>query len=118
MLIRASTGDPQGAVGSLRQGDRVGRAWLRPTIPRALAHLKAGRTDAAIADYDAALRIDPTLAAAPGAGAGRKIRRGADGWVAPIVAAAKASGATSPRNVARYGVRQRCSSGWISEASS
>jgi tetratricopeptide (TPR) repeat protein len=67
--------------------------------------LKAGRADAAIADYDAALRIDPKLAnALYGRGLAR-LRRGKTSSGQEDIAAAKALRIDIAEEFARYGVK-------------
>ncbi|MBM7484442.1 MULTISPECIES: tetratricopeptide repeat protein [Bradyrhizobium] len=102
--IRASTGDPQGAVEACDKAIGSGAHTAATYDSRALAHLKAGRTDAAIADYDAALRIDPTLATALYGRGRAKIRRGETASGEADVAAAKAVRGDIAEEFARYGV--------------
>ena len=72
---------------------------------RALAHLKAGRPDAAIADYDAALRIDPKLANALYGRGLAKLRRGKTSSGEEDITAAKALRIDIAEEFARYGVQ-------------
>jgi tetratricopeptide (TPR) repeat protein len=72
---------------------------------RALAHLRAGRMEAAIADYDAALRIDPKLALALYGRGLAKIKRGQTAFGDADIAAAKAARPDVVEEFARYGVR-------------
>ncbi|MCC6778657.1 MAG: tetratricopeptide repeat protein [Hyphomicrobiales bacterium] len=72
---------------------------------RGLVHLKLKDFDAAIADYDAALRFDPTLAAALfGRGLARQ-GKGDRGGGDIDIAAARAIDPTIARQFDRYGVR-------------
>ena len=103
--IRASTGDPQGAVEACDRAIGSGAHTAATYDSRALAHLKAGRTDAAIADYDAALRIDPEFAAALYGRGRAKIRSGETASGEADVAAAKAVRSDIGEEFARYGVR-------------
>ena len=72
---------------------------------RALAGLKAGRPDVAIADYDAALRIDPKLANALYGRGLAKRRRGETSSGEEDIAAAKALRTDIAEEFARYGVQ-------------
>src|SRR4051794_21100961 len=103
--IRASTSDPQGAVEACDRAIGSGAHTAATYDSRALAHLKAGRTDAAIVDYEAALRIDPAFAAALYGRGLAKIRRGETVSGEADVAAAKAVRSDIDEEFARYGVR-------------
>lgn len=72
---------------------------------RALAHLKAGRLDAALADYESALRIDPRMAPALYGRGLTKIRRGDRTGGEADLAAARGARATVAEEFAGYGVR-------------
>jgi tetratricopeptide (TPR) repeat protein len=71
----------------------------------ALAHLRAGRADAAIADYDAAPRIDPKLANALYGRGLAKLRGGKTSFGEEDIAAAKALRTDIVEEFARYGVQ-------------
>lgn len=72
---------------------------------RGFIHLKAGRLDAAIADYDVAIELNPKRAAAfYGRGLARQRKGDAAGGAADI-AAARAIKADIAEQMARYGLR-------------
>ncbi len=71
---------------------------------RGFVHLKSGRFDAAIADYDAALRIESTSHSLYGRGLARQ-RKGDQAGGAADIAAAKAIQADIAEKFVSYGVR-------------
>ena len=77
----------------------------RPVDSRGLVHLKMGQVDAAIADYEFALRADPKLASALFGRGLAKLRKGDLSGSEADVAAAKTIQAGIGDHCARYGVQ-------------
>ena len=83
---------------------------LRPDDPntldsRGFAYLKMGETDRAIADYTAALKLDPKLAGALYGRGVAKLRKGDKKGGEADLAAAKAMRPEIDAIFARYGIR-------------
>jgi tetratricopeptide (TPR) repeat protein len=103
--IRAVTAEPQAAMETCDKAIGAGAHTASTYDSRALARLKAGRPDAAIVDYNAALRIDPTLANALYGRGLAKRRRGETSSGEEDIAAAKALRIDIAEEFARYGVQ-------------
>lgn len=103
--IRAVTRDPQAAMEACDRAIGTGAHTASTYDSRALANLKAGRPDAAIADYDFALRIDPKLASALYGRGLAKLRRGKTSSGQEDIAAAKVLRNDIAEEFARHGVR-------------
>jgi tetratricopeptide (TPR) repeat protein len=81
-------------------------AYVGALTDRGIIHLRLGRQDDAIADFDAVLKIDPKLAASLYGRGLAKLRKGDEPGAKIDLAAAKAIQGNIPEFHARFGLTE------------